>query len=118
MSDIVAGVGLGYRKRDLEFAAYDLRQITALLFLAAVADQRADAEDRQMHRAGRVHRAAGTGDLAHHQRGLGKAETASAVLFRNRDAQVSAFGERLVEIVRELVPFVLVAPILVGKAGA
>ena len=58
MRDVVAGVGLGDGERDVHLAADDLGQVAELLILAAMEDERTDAEDRQMNAAGRRHRAA------------------------------------------------------------
>ena len=117
MRDVVAGVGLGHRERDVQFAAHDAWQITPLDRLGPVYDERSQPEDRKMDRARGVHRA-GICDLAHHERSFGNSEATAAVFFWNRDAQKARISDRLVEVVRELVPGVLAAPVLVRKTLA
>src|SRR5208283_663284 len=113
----VAGVGFGHRERDVQLAADRARQIAALELLAPVLDQGHQAEHPQVDRAGSVH-GAGVRHFTHQQSGLGHAQTAPAVLLRDRDAEITRIGNRFVEIVRELVALVVAAPIFVGEALA
>ena len=57
--------------------------------------------------------AAGARDLLEQQRRLGDAQTVPAVLLRDRHAEPAALGDRVVELLRELVRLVLLHPVLV-----
>ncbi len=99
MRDVVAGIRLGHREGGVILAAHDRRQEALFLFLGAVKDDRADAEDREMDRARGRHRTAGARDFLHHEGRLGDAESAAAVGFRDRDAEISGLGDRGIEVV-------------------
>ena len=118
MRDVVAGVGLGDGERDMHLAADHFRQVAELLLLAAVEDERTDAEDRQMNRAGRRHRAARGRDFAHHERRLGDSQAAAAVALRDRDAEVAGGGDRGEEVVGKFGAPIVLAPVFVGKVCA
>ncbi len=118
MCDVVAGVGLGDGERDMHLAADHFRQIAQLLLLAAVEDERADAEDRQMNRAGRRHRAARGRDFAHHEGRLGDSKAAAAVTLGNRDAEIAGGGDRGEEVVGEFGAPIVLAPVFVRKVCA
>src|SRR5262245_9084957 len=71
-----------------------------------------------MDRRAPVHGSTRGCDLFEHDRRFGDALTAAGELLGDRDTHPSAVGERVVEIPRELVSFVLLRPVLVGEVGA
>ena len=118
MRDVVAGVGLGDGECYMHLAADDPGQVAELLLLAAVEDERADAEDRKMDRTGRRHRTASGGDFAHHEGGLGDSKSAAAVALRDRDAEVAGSGDGGEEVVGKFGAAIVLAPVLIGEVGA
>src|SRR5208282_6059791 len=113
--DVVAGVGLGDGECYMHLAADDPGQVAELLLLAAVEDERADAEDRKMDRTGRRHRTASGGDFAHHEGGLGDSKSAAAVALRDRDAEVAGSGDGGEEVVGKFGAAIVLAPVLIGE---
>ncbi len=67
-------------------------------------------------RCGR-HCATVTGDLVHHDHGLGHAQPGAAVFFRHGKAEPAAIGHRAVELCREPAVVITLEPILVVELG-
>ena len=87
--------------------------VRLLEFVGAVLDHGLHAEDRQVDRAGAVHRRAGPRDLLEQQRRLGDAEAVAAVLLGDGHAEPAALGDGVVELLREFVRLVLLHPVVV-----
>ncbi|CAM2153002.1 hypothetical protein PT2222_20033 [Paraburkholderia tropica] len=114
------GVGAGGRfghahRLQAQFAVGDLRQILALLFFGAVAQQRAHVVHLAVARA-RV--AAAAVDLFHDHRRFGEAESRAAVLLRNQRGEPARLRERVDEGFGIAARFVDLAVIFVRKLAA
>ena len=81
----------------------DPGQEALLQVLAAVVDDRLEAEDADVHGAAAAHAGAGRGDLLLDDGRLGDAQAAPAVLLGDGQAEPAALGHRVVELPGELV---------------
>ena len=111
------GIRLGDAEGAVQLATGDPRQVRLAHLLAAVANHRFHAEDRQVQGGGAVHARAGCGHLLEHDGRLGDATAAAAVLLRNGNPDPATGGHRVVERPRELVLGVTTRPVLVRKVG-
>ena len=116
LGGVRAGGGLGDGERlQAEFAGCDRRQIAALLFFGAVAEQRSHDVHLRMARAGI---GAGAIDLFEDDRGFGDAKAAAAVLGGNQRCEPSGGGEGLHELLGISRSGFDSLPILAGECGA
>ena len=115
---VEAGVGLGDGEAALHLAGYDVGKNALLLLLGTEHHDRIGPEDIEMDRRGALQRRARFGDRLHHDRGLGDAESGSAVLFRHGDTQPPGIGHGAVEILGEAAVLVLLQPVFAVELGA
>ena len=93
-----AGVGLGHPEGHVQVAGGRPGQERLLQPLAAEPHHRVEPEDRQVQRRAAVHGRAAAGHLPQHDRRLGDAPPAAAVLLGDGDAQPAALGHPPVEV--------------------
>ena len=112
------GVRLGNREAGL-LASFDhSRQHAPLLLFSAEHDDRIEAEDIDVYCRSARHAGAGFGDGPHHDRGLGDAETGTAILLGNTNAEPAFRGECRVEIVRKAALAISFEPVRIVEAAA
>ncbi len=111
-------IGLGDPERDVQVADRRSREERLLQPVVAELHDRVEAEHREVQRRRSVHRRARRGHAVEHDRALGDAAPATAVLLRDGDTEPAAFGHRGVERPRELVAVVSLGPVGVVEVGA
>lgn len=115
---VQSGTGFGDAEADVQITVDDAGQRLGLELVGAVFDHRLHAEDRQVDRAGAVHRRTGPGHLLEQQGRFRDAQTVSAVLLRDRHAQPATRGDGVVELLGEFVRLVLLEPVVIVEPGA
>ena len=113
-----AGVWFGDAESHMQRAAGDIRQVFFPHGIRPVLDQWMDAEHRQMHRRGAVHRGPGCGDFLKQYRGFADAPAGPAPALGNRRADPAGGGNGIVEFPGKLGEPVAFFPVFVGKARA
>ena len=113
-----ARVGLGHRERDVEAAVEEWGQEPFFEAVAAVPEDRVEAEEADVHRAAPVHAGPGRGDLLLDDGRFEDPQAAAAVGGRDGHAHPVTLDDGVVELPGKLGVAVLALPVLVAEARA